>query len=172
METPKRVAVAHFKQVSEDGPEFCSSVSESDHSDHSEELTGVYTEGTSLQTARMTSEQANALCAQARQPTPVPFDDDDSEMTEDQKRLARRASKLEKGRAGGPVTASGPGEMIRVSPRLPSIPGSLSFPYGVFQALWRRELRIYGFGIGFHQGSMPSRASARLSGEAIHPVGA
>jgi hypothetical protein len=68
-----------------------------------------------LSRARMTTEQANALRAEAKMsrfgtlepvqltPTPVPWDDDDSEMTEDQKRHVRGFTK-----GGRPSTVRAP----------------------------------------------------------------
>jgi hypothetical protein len=41
MEDAKRIAVAGYRQVLEDGPEFCSSVSEAEYSDHGEVLEGI-----------------------------------------------------------------------------------------------------------------------------------
>jgi hypothetical protein len=41
MEDAKMVAATGYKQVFEDGPEFCSSESEAEYSDHGEELTGM-----------------------------------------------------------------------------------------------------------------------------------
>jgi hypothetical protein len=62
-----------YKQVLEDGPEFCSSESEAEYSDHGEVLEGAYpldmldADGKPiLNRATMTSEQANELRARGR----------------------------------------------------------------------------------------------------------
>jgi hypothetical protein len=82
-----------------------------DHSDHGEELTGMYTEEASLDSSRMSTEQANMLRAQSReqsvqepeqrQSTPVPSDNED--LSYEQQDALRRL-KNKKGRAGGLVT--------------------------------------------------------------------
>jgi hypothetical protein len=70
MEDAKRIVVAGYKQVLEDGPEFCPSESEAEYSDHGEKLAddSMYTPdmmdakgNPDLDRARLTTEQANAL---------------------------------------------------------------------------------------------------------------
>jgi hypothetical protein len=43
IEDAKRIAVSGYKHVLEDGPEFCSSESKAENSDHGEALTSMYT---------------------------------------------------------------------------------------------------------------------------------
>jgi hypothetical protein len=73
MADAKRIAVAGYKQVLEDGPDVCNSESGAAYSDHGEELTGMYTSDTlgpdrkpNLASARLTTEQANMLGATAK----------------------------------------------------------------------------------------------------------
>jgi hypothetical protein len=73
MKDTKRIAVAGYRQVVEDGPELCSSESEAEYSDHWEELTGMYTpdilgpDGKPVrERAKLTTGQANALRAAVR----------------------------------------------------------------------------------------------------------
>jgi hypothetical protein len=70
MEDAKRIAVAGHKQVFEDGPEFYSSESESEYSDHGKKWADetMYAPDMmdakgkpDLAKARLTTEQANAL---------------------------------------------------------------------------------------------------------------
>jgi hypothetical protein len=110
MDDAKPIAVAGYRQVSEDGKDLCDSESDAEYSDHGEELTGMYMpdmigadDRPNLASARLTAEQANALRVAAkthgrekliaiptsRTPTPVPSDDTD--MTEDQKRARIQA---------------------------------------------------------------------------------
>jgi hypothetical protein len=132
MEDAKRIAVAGYRQVLEDGKDVCNSESHLEYSDHGEELSGMYASDMigpggkpNLAGARLTTEQANALRAAAkmkaqvqpeqppptRVPTRVPSDDDD--MSEDQKRLVRSFTKTKKsvnGGAGGQITGGGAGK--------------------------------------------------------------
>jgi hypothetical protein len=113
----KRIVVAGYRQVLEDGPDAYDSESDSNHSGYSEELSGMYTSELfgsdgkpNLASARPIEEQAIAprgaaqseVAQQQRQPTRLPSDDEDSEMTEDRKRAIRSFSKEKsgKGRAG------------------------------------------------------------------------
>jgi hypothetical protein len=73
MEDSKRIAVAGYLQVSEDGPEKCNSESDSENSDHGEELSGMYTSEMlgprgklNLTNAWLTAERANAPRAVAK----------------------------------------------------------------------------------------------------------
>jgi hypothetical protein len=112
MEDAKRIAVAGYRQVPEDGKDVCDSASDAEHSDHGEELTGMFMSDVvgsdvipNLTSARLTAEQTNMLSATAkahvreklmaiqttRTPTPVPSDADEDKMTEDQKRGIRRS---------------------------------------------------------------------------------
>jgi hypothetical protein len=69
----------------------------------------MYTEGASLASARLTTEQANALRAKAqsvqervqRMPTPVPSGDDEDEMTEARSLEASTAMRFKSLRDGG-----------------------------------------------------------------------
>jgi hypothetical protein len=132
MEDAKLAVIAGYRQVLEDGPDVCDSESEAHYSYFGEELSGMYTSEMlgpdgkpSLASARMTTGQANMLCATAeaqkiekpmaiptsRTPTPVLSDDDDVDMSEDQRRLVRRFSKTKKsdGTAGSQATVRAPG---------------------------------------------------------------
>jgi hypothetical protein len=106
MEDAKRIAVACYRQVIEDGRDVCNSESDAESSDHSEVLEGMYTEGATLASSRLTTAQS-AQEPDQRLPTPVPSDDDD-DLTEDQVRTLR-GFKKGKGRAGGLVTSLAPG---------------------------------------------------------------
>jgi hypothetical protein len=75
MEDAKRIAVAGYRQVLEDGPEFCSSEIEAEYRDHGEQWTDaeMYTPGMLGKDgkpihgrARLRTEQANALLAAGR----------------------------------------------------------------------------------------------------------
>jgi hypothetical protein len=52
----KRIAVACYRQVLEDGPDVCETESDTEYSDHGEVLEGMYTDGASLSSARLTTE--------------------------------------------------------------------------------------------------------------------
>jgi hypothetical protein len=116
MEDAKRIVVAGCRQVLEDGPDVCGSESDAEYSDHGEELEGMYTKGSSLASASLTTAQANALRAQSkgqsvpvpeqRLPTPVPSDGEDLDY--EQARALRRFMN-KKGRAVGLVTDLGKG---------------------------------------------------------------
>jgi hypothetical protein len=78
MEYAKRVAVAGYRQVLEDGPGVCDSESEAEYSDHGEELTEMYTlempgpDGKPMMSlARLTTERANALRPKGRADGPA-----------------------------------------------------------------------------------------------------
>jgi hypothetical protein len=62
----KRIAIGNSRQVLEDRPDVCDSESDNDYSDHGGALEGMYSEGASLSSARMTTEQANALRTQSK----------------------------------------------------------------------------------------------------------
>jgi hypothetical protein len=57
MTDAKPIAVAGCRQVLEDGPDVCNSESDAEYIDHGEELTGMHIEGTTLASARLTTEQ-------------------------------------------------------------------------------------------------------------------
>jgi hypothetical protein len=92
----------------------CDSESDAEYSDHGEVLEGIYTEGATLASARLTTAKKSALRAQSRgqsvqepeqrQPTPAPSDDEG--LSYEQARALRRFKKG-KGRAGGPVSDLG-----------------------------------------------------------------
>jgi hypothetical protein len=71
MEDAKRIAVAGYRQVLEDGRNLCDSESDAEYSDHGEVLEGMYTDGATLSSACFTTEQANALRAAGRAGAPV-----------------------------------------------------------------------------------------------------
>jgi hypothetical protein len=67
-EEAKTIAVAGYRRVLEDGPEFCSSETSVEYSDHGDELTGMYAPDLLdehgkpvLARATLTTEQANVL---------------------------------------------------------------------------------------------------------------
>jgi hypothetical protein len=60
MEDAKRIAVAGYRQVREDGRDVSNSESDTEYSDHGEELEGIYTKGATLASARLSTAQANA----------------------------------------------------------------------------------------------------------------
>jgi hypothetical protein len=76
MEDAKRIAVAGYKQVFEDGPKLCSSESEAEHRDHDENRTDERTYTPDMigsngkpdfERAELRTEQANALRAAGRE---------------------------------------------------------------------------------------------------------
>jgi hypothetical protein len=71
MDDAKRIAVAGYRQVLEDGRDVCSSESDAEYTDHGEVLEGMYTDGATLASARLTMEQPNALRAKGRAGGPV-----------------------------------------------------------------------------------------------------
>jgi hypothetical protein len=113
VEDAKRIAVAGYRQVLEDGKDICSSESDAEYSDHGEELTGMYTPDIighdgrpNLASARLTAEEGECA-ARCREDTGSGATE--AEMREDQKRLVRRFSKPKKSAkrgAGGQATGS------------------------------------------------------------------
>jgi hypothetical protein len=69
VEDARRIAVAGYRQVLEDGKDVCNSESDAEYSDHGEQWTDadIDTAGASLASVRLTSEQANAIRANTRQ---------------------------------------------------------------------------------------------------------
>jgi hypothetical protein len=116
MEDAKRIAVAGYKQVLEDGSDLCDDEPDAEYSDHGEErddsemyapdILDAKGKG-DLSTARLSTAQANTLRAQSRvqsvqepeqhQPKPVPSDNED--LSYEQARALRRCQNR-KGRQG------------------------------------------------------------------------
>jgi hypothetical protein len=114
----------------------------------------------------------------SRLPTPLNSDNEDEEeyRSKDQTRCLSPAKRMA-GRArrtGGPGQSPDHGKRICVRHEVALLILELSSfpPRRVFSSCACRELRIRGFGTGFQKGSMPNRASARVSGGIIHPFGA
>jgi hypothetical protein len=84
MEDAKRIAVAGYGQVLEDGQDKCNSEGDAEYSDHGEVLEGIYVNGATPASGRLTTEQAIAL---------------------------RAAGRSVQGRAGGPVIVPGAGQI-------------------------------------------------------------
>jgi hypothetical protein len=62
----KRIAVAGYRQVLEDGQDVCDSESDAEYSDHGEVHEGMYTDEATLGSARLTTQQSNAPRAKGR----------------------------------------------------------------------------------------------------------
>jgi hypothetical protein len=67
MEDAKRIAVAGYRQVLEDGPDVSNDEPDAEYGDHGEELEGMYTKSATLASARISTMQANALRPQPRE---------------------------------------------------------------------------------------------------------
>jgi hypothetical protein len=100
MEDAKRIAIGNHRQVLEDGPDVCDSESDNDYSENSDVLEGMYTEGASLSSARLTTEQSNALRAQSER---------QSVQEPEQRQPTKESAKKKSGRAGRLVTDWGKG---------------------------------------------------------------